>query len=379
MKLKIRGLVFAGFAAAVFAQSASAVETADKTVTSKTYVDSKIQGTVNNATTITDNSSDTKAPSELNVYKFVSNQIVSSGGGVDGNIDYHTDKIGYLDSTWAAANTNLESPYMVTKAQLAANPTWADHVVKWELIVPDSVVAETAGKIGDAGDAGATAAEQAKFPTAKAVYDFVTNGDPNDPNFDGFQPKITDNLASSALNINSGEDAGVGVMVGYKGYSNGEFGNSTWLTFAAAANHTDSLGYLNITEDATDSKHKYLVDIKGNAIAKTAQAISTGGQASGADAYLTRDKLTTAKAVYDYAVKQNWTQANAGKTLVVGSDGIVTVSTNANPDIPGVDDMPEVCTTAAGGHVCALVAYYDTQSSGVVYEWTVMAPTGSGS
>lgn len=380
MKTKIRGLVFVGFAAAVFAQSASAeITDSDKTVTSKTYVDSKVEATVNNATTINSGSPDDKAPSSLNVYKFVSNQIVSSGGGVDGNPDYHTDKIGYLDSTWAEDNTNLESPYMVTKAQLVANPTWQAHVVKWELIVPDARVAESAGDITAGGDSDATATEQTNLTTAKAVYDFVTYGDPNDPDNNGFQPAV-DSSATSSNSFRAGW------------YNNGA---ATWATVKVRGNGTEaqdpSLGYLVMDQQVTpngDTGSVYTISLKNDSIAGLASDISAVG-GSGGTAHLIADKLTTAKAVYDYAVKKNWTSAEAGKHLVVGSDGIVTVTENVSPDLPGADDMPDECKTPNGGKVCALVAYYDTgtpllqpedtdyRAAGLRYEWTIMAPTGS--
>ena len=57
MKMNIKGLVFVGFAAAVFSSAANAAN--DKTVTSKTYVDAKIS----DAATIS-SSSTTTAPNE---------------------------------------------------------------------------------------------------------------------------------------------------------------------------------------------------------------------------------------------------------------------------------------------------------------------------
>ena len=506
MKVKIRGLVFAGFAAAVFAQSASAeITDSDKTVTSKTYVDSKIEGTVNNATTIDSESPDDKAPSSLNVYKFVSNQIVSSGGGVDGNPNYHTDKIGYLDSTWAQANnTGLTSPYMVTKADLAAHPTWQEHVVKWEIIVPDARVAKTATNIITGGTSNQTGVQE-NLTTAKAVYDFVTNGDPNDPNNNGFQPAVdssatdsdsfragwynngaatwatvkvrgngteaqdpslgylvmdqqvtpngdtgsvytislkNDSIAGLASDIsavgdnggtahliadklttakavydfvteqvneaagdfqpkltsaqasaiagwgnNGTANNGTAIAVGYRG--TGSTDDSGWKVFGARADGLGEegdyhLSYLEVQPaqgtGQNAERDKYWVDIKSDAVVTSGSTLATSGAATGDGAYLSNGKLTTAKAVYEYAVKQQWETTDNGKHLVIGSDGKVTVSTNANPDIPVPTDSR--CTQAGGTHVCALVAYYDadangTGNGGIKYEWTVMAPTGN--
>ena len=397
MKIKIRGLVFVGFAAAVFAQSALAEITADdKTVTSKTYVDSKVEATVNNATTITAGSPDDKAPSSLNVYKFVEGRIVSSGGGVDGNETYHTKKIGYLNSTWAQANTNLSSPYMVTEADILAHASdadpWGDHVTKWEIIVPDARVAESASDISDAGDSNASVTVQTNLTTAKAVYDFVTNGDPDDPeNPEGFQRKITEGEANALHNFNynsatnSYGTAGRGVMIGYRGNNEGD--PSTWYILGArengdGTNNDNHLSYLRIDEEIEDesqARPKFLVDIKDSALAKNATAISAAGV--GGAALITTDKLTTAQAVYDYAVQKQWQTTDEGKHLVIGSDGKVTLSADAG-GLPPESTMPEACSTANGNYVCALVAYYDANAGGtgvggVKYEWTVMAPTGN--
>ena len=54
MKMNIKGLVFVGFAAAVFASAANA-DTGDKIVTSKTYVDSKYVGAANGHITVSPN------------------------------------------------------------------------------------------------------------------------------------------------------------------------------------------------------------------------------------------------------------------------------------------------------------------------------------
>ena len=63
MKINIKGFTFVGFAAAIFAMNAMAAATATNTVTSKSYVDSKISsaGTISSTSTIT-------APNEKAVY-----------------------------------------------------------------------------------------------------------------------------------------------------------------------------------------------------------------------------------------------------------------------------------------------------------------------
>ena len=361
MKLKIRGLVFAGFAAAVFAQSASAtVDDSDKTVTSKTYVDSKIQGTVNNATTINASSPDTKAPSELNVYKFVENRIISSGGGIDGNINKHTQKVGYLDSTWAAtANTGLSSPFMVTSADLEAHPTWTEHVTRWELIVPDSVVAESGSDIGGTvQNPGPASGHGSDLTTAQAVYDFV-NGTGNG---DGFQPKthVENGQDSSTLKVGTGE----GEWSVLQAYDDNATGN-------------DDTGYITISHSTT--RGVYEINLDGSQIARYGAAGTDSGGSYSNQIEANSMKLATANAVYQYAVKQDWGSQHEGKHLVINSSGMVDLSDTASPDIPVPTNSN--CAQTGGTAVCALVAYWDATlndgDGGVKYEWTVMAGTGS--
>ena len=387
MKLKIRGLVFVGFAAAVFAQSALAVSDSDKTVTSKTYVDSKIEGTVDNATTITAGSPDDKAPSSLNVYKFVENQIVSSGGGIDGDVTKHTQKIAVFQS----GHTPIGTPEDPDDDDLP-------YITGWKLIVPDSVVAESGTdigtNIGTINQSGPASGHGSDLTTAQAVYEFVTGEGTNDPDA-GFQRKISETEGSILYqnsNINGVTNNGA-VEIGYRPYNSAteEYGDSTWgvLKPEADSNDGSAQGYIVFKKDT--SKLSWDVNINSAKIAGVYTDIVTAGGGSASNAE--KGKLTTAKAVYDYAVKQQWAVGDEGKHLVIGSDGKVTLSTNASPDIPGADDMPTACKTEQGGKVCALVAYWDPGTTvsnpslqpgqtgyvaaGLRYEWTIMAPTGA--
>jgi len=373
MKVKIRGLVFAGFAAAVFAQSAMAVDTDDKTVTSKTYVDSKIEASDGTATTIGPSSPENKAPSSKNVYLALQEIETQQGNfqrkltadekgphigiivdrGTNGEHDYQSEWQEIGGSTYVSVGSNTGG----TAISVGLN---------------DGKIANTAAVIAGSNGQGPATGDEDDLTTARAVYDFVTN-----PNT-GFQRKITSQEATSLAGFNNNTDAGEGVMIGHRG--DGANDDSEWYVFGAKANGVDQsnsannhLSYLYVAEDASESRKKFLISIKDGALAESGNAIITGGTASGAEAYLTRDKLTTAKAVYEYAAQKDWGTANAGKHLVVGSDGLVALSTNTNPDIPEPTDTR--CTQAGGTHVCALVAYYDATLGGVKYEWTVMAPT----
>lgn len=364
MKIKIRGLVFVGFAAAVFAQSAMAEITADdKTVTSKTYVDSKVEATVSGETTINSESPDDKAPSSLNVYKFVTDQ---------------------MDDLAEVAAIQGDGTYLNVTTETVGTGDNA-HEVKQVNVITNNL-ASTAALIGTAGTS-AQAADQGKLTTAKAVYDFVTGGDDPDG---GFHPKLTSTQASILAGWGNGgqSEEGTAIAVGYRAYDGDDpdaVEPSEWKTFGARANGSGTnddyhLSYLTVQPGTYQERDKYFIDIKATALAKDVMAISAGGTATGAAASQTADKLATAKAVYDYAVQKQWQTTDEGKHLVIGSDGKVTLSTNTNPDIPAPTDTR--CTQAGGNHVCALVAYYDANAGGtgvggVKYEWTVMAPTGS--
>ncbi|MBQ6027374.1 MAG: hypothetical protein IJL21_02375 [Alphaproteobacteria bacterium] len=462
MKLKIRGLVFVGFAAAVFAQSASAVvppsiayptnegtdatakDNLKKTVTSQLYTDETFQERVTMTDLTNDNGSvtekatyipwkyglggenaewtklegkpqmdvgqngtntvyvqiehDTKGNDKKHyvamnenaitagatgvtgaqqieaagaqnateveqgrlttakaVYDFVTDELDEMGANIQGNTTYHTQKVAVIDATWGAQN-GLTAPYHVV------NPTGEqlNHIDHWELIVPDSVVAESGTDIWGSNGEGPASADYNDLTTAKAVYDVLTGAVG-----DGYQRKITTNEASALSSFGSGTDVGEGVMIGYRGTDTND--DSTWYVFGARANGVDAnnsannhLSYLEVYKDTAESRPKFLISIKDGALAETAAAIEAGGTATGATAYLSRDKLTTAKAVFDYV--QSITN---GQTLPL---------------------MPGECEVA-GVH-CALVSSWvpaesvtdpgtgetTTVPAHTALEWTVMAP-----
>ena len=463
MKLKIRGLVFVGFAAAVFAQSAMAVvppsiayptnegtdatakDNLKKTVTSQLYTDETFQqriltpltetggniesavyvpwsygqgnentenvklesknqldsvatGSTNptyntpyveiqhdkngshyigikdntiagsaariedagaaNATHLTKNSLTTAKA----VYDFVTDELDEMGANIQGNVAYHTEKVAWLNANFASTN-NITNPVTQTQLDAHANDQdpWSDHIDHWELIVPDSVVAESGSDIWNNGE-GPAQADYNDLTTAKAVYDVLTGAVG-----DGYQRKITTSEASALAGFNENTDAGEGVMIGHRA-TTGANTDSEWYVFGAKANGVYSgnnatnnhLSYLEVYKDTAESKPKFLINIKDGALAETAAAIEAGGTATGDTAYLSRDKLTTAKAVFDYV--QSITN---GQTLPL---------------------MPSACEVA-GVH-CALVSSWvpagtvtnpDTGETTSVpahtaLEWTVMAP-----
>jgi hypothetical protein len=356
----------------VFAQSALAVDLDDKTVTSKKYVDTNFQnltekdpttGTApNDVTSISDSSTNTQYPTSRNVYKFVKQELQEAGatGNMTGNVPKHTQKIAVFENGY---NGN------------ATNPTATDleHLDHWELIVPDDRVAGSAGDISAGGASDATATEQTNLTTAKAVYDFVTYGDPIDPNSNGYQPKATSATPQVGFRTGSGTTADP-----YQGnwYNLVEGQDGQALSTAHK--------YVKITtDDGSQPGHTagVYLDLKKNFIigSDNPETGDTGYDNRGIGA-TSSNNLATGVAVYEYAVPMNWTErapsGYANKKLVTDGSGNVILAEDTTADIPS--DMPNECDTASGTHVCALVAYWDAtlnnNTGGVKYEWTVMAP-----
>ena len=102
MKIKVKGLVFVGFAAAIMSANAMAV---DNTVTSKEYVDTYFQTKANLTTSInTENPSATKYPSESAITAYV-----TTAGGQFQTKSQAADENKVADGTggWKALNSNI--------------------------------------------------------------------------------------------------------------------------------------------------------------------------------------------------------------------------------------------------------------------------------
>ena len=388
MKLKIRGLVFTGFAAAVFAQSAWALPPAESltedqidalkaTVTSKFYVDSNYQDLVerkgtegtapNDTTTITSNSTNDQYPTSRNVYKFVKSEIAE----LDDIANIHGDGtyVEVADDANQNKQVQLAQAPATTGANIATDTLTTTTTANGETTLGTADRLVTAGAVKSLIDTSITSADStnnSQMPTSKAVYDFMNSES------DGFQRKITSDEASALANFNSASDAGEGVMIGYRG--TGE--DSGWNIFGAKPNavyqgddaSSNHLSYLEIERNTTSaSRGAYLVGIKRGALAENAGAISAANS-SDSTAYATRDKLTTAYAVYQYAVPNQWdssTQAN--KTLVTDANGVVTVS-----NVPALPEITNNNPCRTEGVHCALVSSADA-SGNVSFSWNVMA------
>lgn len=294
MKVKIRGLVFVGFAAAVFAQSAMADANDAKTVTSKLYVDSKIvatDATNNNATTIASNSPDDKAPSALNVYKFVKGEVAGAAITIQGDNTYiqATEGSGNDAGTWtveakegvattaaqltgpiangvAGAFTGTDGNKLVSATAVKAlidgesangTTTLSDATTggSTNATVPTSKnVVDYAEKKANKATAivtsgtGQNNTSDTAYPTTKAVYDFVTTQGGN------FQPKAPTTDGTSL----------------YLGHNtvDGTTNTADWkkLEAAAAANSQSTTDYVTIMEN----NGVYQVNIPAAQIATTA-------------------------------------------------------------------------------------------------------------
>lgn len=283
MKVRVKGLVFVGFAAAIFAQSAMADNNADaKTVTSKLYVDQKVETTTGTGTTndpyvstITANNAnaDTKAPSIRNVYEFVT-KTVGSVDVVSGD-DYVDVDVPESGANAGKFVVSIENDMLTSTAagiRAATSGTGAANQDALDLPTVGAVKAYAEDKENKATaivtgtGTGHNYDSDVAYPTTKAVYDYA-------------QQKVLDNS---------------NLYVGSKG---------AWGQLSSAtSNGATSNDYVTIKETGTDTG-VYKVNIAADSIASDSAAITTGGTINtGTEAQqnAAKGKLATAKAVYDF-------------------------------------------------------------------------------
>ena len=317
MRVKIRGLVFVGFAAAVFAQSAMADPTTDaKTVTSKLYVDSKVEGVTETGsganltygdTTIDENSPNDKAPSALNVYKFVTDTVGDAAVTIQGDNTYTTASNN--NGTWTVgidttklgttsnitSNTNTERLTTVGAVRGLLDTSLSDATsgsdAENDTTVPTSAAvvsyAEKKGNKLDGNDNNTIAQfynSPTKYPSAKAVYDFVTtqggNFQPKAPTTDGTSLYLGHNTVDGTNNI------------------------ADWKKLEAVATGAQSsTDYVTIKEDSG----VYKINIPSGQVGTVIGDITNNGT-----------KLATGKAVYSLL-----------QTAGSGTDATTINSTNA--------------------------------------------------
>ena len=362
MKVKIRGLVFAGFAAAVFAQSAMAVAptqpkateqaTDEKTVTSKYYVDGKFNGDVGYVLTqgstrgsvafkqLDDegDSIDTENPNNGTNIVVTGKAVANAINGLTADLNITGDPTKHTDRVAVYQSGHENDPAYITG---------------YKIIVPDDQVAESGTdigtNIGTINQSGPASGHGSDFTTAQAVYDFVTG----DANNGGFQPKThvdsTNGEANNSLKFGMGEGKW-GVVRAYGQTSPDQTANS----------------YLQIVSES--ERDTYSIGIDPSKVASHGASGGSGNNVYSNQILSGSASLATANAVYEYAVPYQWdSSTQASKTLVTDSTGRVTVST-----VPTLPEFGDTDPCKAAGVHCALVTNYDTQS-GISFEWTVMA------
>ena len=468
MKVKIRGLVFVGFAAAVFAQSAMADANDAKTVTSKLYVDSTFQTKENIVTTTEagangfDWTSETTYPSVA-----LLNQVKSQVTGIDVNGD--ETYITVADGTGNDAGKFTVSPKLT--------PATANSDITGDLTDTSGTTIGTKHKLVTAGavkslmDTGLSDATNAednttvptslavvsyaekkankataiitsgtgqnnttatdgdvKYPTTKAVYDFVTS----QVGGAAYQRKLTSD-DTGTLYVGQYDSSATGDKSTWK-----QIGTKGYLTYAQ--NGTSGVYEFDINSAqiadsvATDSSQKLVTE---NAVYDLVDREGTSGTTT-ITASASETQVPTSRNVYDF-VNGNYQPKTTTQGVMTGYNGTwhtlggdstyITVADNGNAasvtlgnltahgvagggGTTGVDpytsdfvtggtklarsgdvydfvmdqmgglaipEMPTECVNAISannGHYCALVAGYSaTAANNVGLEWTIMAPT----
>ena len=376
MKIKIRGLVFVGFAAAVFASSARAEvpngQTAKTTVTSKNYVDAKFQAKEKRVE-LTGNQTYSGLESNIKTSNehYPSMKVLSDAVG-DGNFQPKLTtggkpSLGTYDANgvqlWKAA---ASGEYVAVSEPVGGTTISFD--------IDSGTIADTATKIGDAGASDAGLGVKKRLTTAKAVYDYI-NGDGSGNG--GFQPKVDAphwNAQTSTYDHDTRNVIQVGQWNGTLDANGNVTANSaTWADFVAAPDHGNDLGYLTIGQQVGGGfGAEYNINIDGTKIATSGSGIAAVENSSGAIG--TDNKLATAGAVYNYAVKKDWGSANANKTLVTNGSGVVTVS-----DVPAMPEFGQNDVCKNQNVNCALVTTWipadpsNNVEAHMELHWTVMA------
>ena len=310
MKVKIKGLVFVGFAAAVFAQSAFAAiyQNDYSTVASKKYVDDyaqeeteKVQigsGTGQFASTSAENfpwDSNDRYPS-MKVLK----EVAYSVAGIHGDTNYIevttdsnglkqvgiiTGNLGTTGDITAGTNTGRLATVGAVNGLLdtSIGGTETNNTVPTSLAVQTYAEATANKLVYDATNdtetisAVANRGDNTKFPTVKNVYEFVKAENA------AYQPKVATASTANAVSI------------GYKADANSD---ATWGTLGGT-------GYVTIS----GSGGVYTANIDSTKIADASSEIVTSSS-----------DLATAGAVYDF-VNGNYQPKTTTQGVMTGYNG----------------------------------------------------------
>jgi len=364
MKVKIKGLVFVGFAAAVFAQSALATVNDSKTVTSKLYVDSKVENTTGTGeqndpyvTTISPSNAhaDDRAPSIRNVYEFVTNQVGAITPAVGSNatnyVDFTEDGNTLtvnFDQAPVTVNEGITGTLTETNGTTVGT---ADKLVTAGAVksLIDTSLSDAANAENDTtmptslavvnyaekkankatsittGDGGNSTSDTA-YPTTKAVYDFVTTQG------GAFQPKVE--RTGPSVGIRTGSGTSESPYIYTWGGIQAQGGNTLTGTTDNYVTMTESSGVYSIglastmvsvdKADITSNNKKLMTAMGVNDYMTDLVWTTTDGTI--ASAYQNDARVPTVKNVYDFVTGQISTAGDDYQPKVGGADSYGTDS-----------------------------------------------------
>lgn len=378
MKIKVKGLVFVGFAAAVFASSAMADpaisgQNAKNTVTSKYYVEHNFQKIGSRVTeTPADDSNDwnstTKYPS-MAVLKSVKNEVTA--------IDVNDGDNGYV-----TVSESQQNPGTFTVG-LANTPATTAAGITGTTATGDDTTLVTAAAVKNALDTGITSTStetDATVPTSLAVQTYVNgyaqdkskidaaggNGDTT-PYSTTISSSSANDIYPTSQNVYQYVESRITGVAGdyqpslttsqtglYVGHNTGSA--TTWQQLEAAqtTGNQASTDYVTIKE----SGGVYNINLNAANVTSSSSDIETG-----------TDKLATSGAVYDfvsggYQAKDSTTTPkvgyNGGWSALTGTTPYVTVtynSTNSSTEVAVTN------TTTTGNYATQFVSSTDTNSS----------------
>lgn len=336
MKIKVKGLVFVGFAAAVFASSAMADpaisgQNARNTVTSKYYVEHNFQKIGNRVTTTPADNAETWSDSTKYPSMPVLKSVKDTMDAIDVTVANNSNGSAYLNVTELPTGTftvDLDNAPATTAAELTG-PLTNDEAGAFTGTNGDKLVTATAVKalINTESTAGTTSlgagSSNATVPTSRNVVDYAeakankaraiitsgtgqnntsaTGGDTAYPTTAAVYDFVTSQVGSAAYQPKL-ENSQIGLYLG--SYSGGA---STWQELQGSSTGTSATtGYVTIQAD--DGVYKVNLD--------QAQVASSIAANSGSSA-----KLATEGAVYNYVGTNFQPIAATDNSIKIGYNG----------------------------------------------------------
>ena len=347
MKVKVKGLVFAGFAAMIFAANAMA---ADNTVTSKEYVDNKFQA-------ISDKAQDLTATGETAAAKYPSVAAVKTALDNIPGAEAYTGT-GLIDVTGHEISTTAQVN-VLEGVQVAG--------------VDQTIDANKKVNLGAAAGKGAdttitSSATDSNVPTSKAVYDYV-GAQPGAEAYtgtglidvtgheisttaqvnvlEGVQVAGVDQTIDANKKVNLGAAAGKAVDTSITAGSTSTDVPTTAAVAAYVANQPGAEAYTGTG----------LIDVTGHEISTTAQVnVLEGVQVAGVDQTIDANKKVNLGAAAgkgaDTTITSSATDSNVPTSKAV-YDYVDALPAADIPAMPTQAEDPDGYCDAS--HPCALV------------------------